>query len=82
MSIHICHRYQNLDNWPVICNLNIYGFDMGISYARTQKVFFPEGFTFDNIFYIHLCVFIVNEGKEGPNTTIREPSSANQGNAI
>ena len=45
-------------------------------------VCFPEGFTFDNIFYIYLCVFIVDEGKEDPNTTIRKPSSANQGNAF
>ena len=46
------------------------------------EVFVPEVFTFDNIFYIYLCVFIVDEGKDDPNTTIRESSSANQGNAI
>ena len=47
-----------------------------------RSFFFPEGFTFDNIFYIYLCVFIVNEGKEDPNTSIGEPSLANQENAI
>ena len=56
---------------------------MGISHARTQKLFSSEGSNFDNTFlFINLCVFIVDEGREDPNTTINESSSALQQNAI
>ena len=64
---------------PFTCNLNIHGFGMGISHARAHK-FFSEGSNFDNIFFV--CVFIVNEGREGPNTTISKPSLVLQRNAI
>ena len=42
-------------------------------HARIQKVL-SEG--------LQLCVFLVDEGMEGPNTTKGGPSSARQRNAI
>ena len=44
--------------------------------------FFSEGSNFDNIFFIYLCVFIVDEGRDDPDTTISEPSSALKRNAF
>ena len=43
---------------------------------------FSEGSNFDNIFYIYLFVFMVDEGKEDPDTTIRDKSPVLQRNAI
>ena len=46
-----------------------------ISHALIQKVL-PEGFSFDNVFYL------VDEGSKVPNTTISGPSSTRQRNAF
>ena len=42
---------------------------------RGSRKFCQRGFNFDN-------VFLVNEGREGPSTTISGPSTARQQNAI
>ena len=44
-------------------------------FMRGSRKFCQRGFNFDN-------VFLVNEGREGPSTTISGPSTARQQNAI
>ena len=54
------------------------GSDEFAHFARIQKAL-PEGSDFDNVF---LFFFLVNEGRDDPNTTISGPTSACQRNAI
>ena len=42
---------------PFTCNLNIHGFGMGISYARTQTFVFQRGLHLTT-FFIFICVFL------------------------
>ena len=59
---------------------------MGLVWAyhmhEPKSFFLQKGPTLTTLFFINLCVFIVDEGREDPNTTINESSSALQRNAI
>ena len=51
-----------------------------MGFMRGSRKFCQRGSNFDNSFFV--CFFLVDEGKEDPNTTISGPSWARQRNAI
>ena len=55
----------------------IHNEDSRLAHSRIQKIC-QRGYKFD-VFFLF---FLVDEGREGPNTTISQPSSVCQRNAI
>ena len=49
---------------------------------RGSRKFCQRGSNFENVFFLFCFSFLVDKGREDPNTTISVPSSAHQRNAI
>ena len=56
------------------------GLDEFAHFAWIQ-MFCQRGSDFDNVFFV-VVFFLVNEGRDDPNTTISGPTSTRQQNAI